>query len=199
MNFKFIGSNRKNLVKQLVLTFALLSWTQFSSATLIGDSITFEFWNSPTNLVDSSFGVAGTDDLTVVGYYGDDFFTPTFSGDIITIELNSQFSGESQYVDEAFLTMSGLDWGGTGILSGVTLLSTEVERLLASNLSFTASTFTLQMAPGRWVTGDTVQIELIRQHVVVTAPATLALFGLGLAGLGWSRRKEKAKKTPKTT
>lgn len=37
---------------------------------------------------------------------------------------------------------------------------------------------------------DSVTYAVVSRATTVPAPATLALFGLGLAGLGWSRRKQ---------
>ena len=43
-----------------------------------------------------------------------------------------------------------------------------------------------------WVSADNVWSTQITEIIIVPEPGTLALFGLGLAGLGFARRKRKA-------
>jgi hypothetical protein len=65
-----------------------------------------------------------------------------------------------------------------GALSGtMTLANTAI-----SDLGLTGNNFIYSLS-----NGETVTISFVSQ---VSAPATLAIFGLSLAGLGWSRRKK---------
>ncbi|MCA9413449.1 MAG: hypothetical protein KC944_19705, partial [Candidatus Omnitrophica bacterium] len=86
------------------------------SATLIGDEVTVSIFFSGA-VQDSATGIAGTDDLSVVGFFSDELFTPTFSDTTITILYSSL--ANTEWLAGEFLIFSGLDWGGLGQLTGV--------------------------------------------------------------------------------
>ena len=86
-------------------------------------------------------------------------------------------------------TLFDLDWATPGIITGVTLTS-GISSLI-SNTSFTDDSITVDILNFN----NTNQLEIWSfdiqtKHTNVPAPMSLALFGLGLAGISFSRRKK---------
>lgn len=110
-----------------------------------------------------------------------DFITFTYNG----VE-NAVFSFSG-----SLLTISGID----DVVTGITV--TETNTLDPSfgpldfgpnTASFTAHSITLSL-DGGWDATDTVRIDITSRRANVPEPGSLALLGLGLAGLGALRRK----------
>jgi len=93
------------------------------------------------------------------------------------------------------LSLSSLDWAGFpggGIIGIENFLSTATSGIDVSDISFGPHNIDILLHQSFGIPHDQqfLSFDLIVDHGQVPAPATLALFGLGLAGLGWSRRKK---------
>lgn len=180
----------------VALLIALVFAIRPVSASLIGDTITITS-KSNSSTYDTKTGIAGTDNLTVTGYFtsinlGDDYFVPSFTGDTITITYSTTFPASSTYDIGERLEFSGLDWAGARQLVGVTLQSTTVDLLGAGNVFLSGpDQVTLNLGPGTWLNGDTVVLllESRPKDVTVPEPATAALGLMGLASVALRRRR----------
>ena len=89
----------------------------------------------------------------------------------------------------------GLDWGGSGFLLDATLSSNCA--CTPNALSFPTNTSLLlsfNKGSPQPNSGNTIFIQLVPSHIPsqIPEPGTLTLFGLGLAGLGYMRRRRAA-------
>ncbi len=92
------------------------------------------------------------------------------------------------------VTLSDLDWVGTpGRIIGITnFVASLVTNLTVGDVTFTDNSVTIDIDDSAfWDVGSFVSFDLVVEHRI-PEPATLALLGLGLAGLGVGRRRKAA-------
>ena len=66
-----------------------------------------------------------------------------------------------------------------------------LDGLSQSDITTAANAVTIDYAFTRWDQGGFVSFDLVTTHSALPVPATLALFGLGLAGLGFATRRRR--------
>ncbi len=160
-----------------------------AKATLIGDEVTIALLESG-EISSTVTGVAGVVPLAVVD--GNYRFDLIFGDSFIELGFSSQ-GGDGWLFNDTILVFSGLDWNESGFITDVMLVGGSIsEADLLRGLSFTANSVTLDLDGVILFDNTPVRIDLETQHsptsVAVPEPGTLALFGLGLAGLGFARR-----------
>ena len=63
--------------------------------------------------------------------------------------------------------------------------------LVEGDVSFAANSVTIDYTSTDWDLGDFISFDLVTTHSVLPEPASLALFGLGLAGLSFAARRRR--------
>lgn len=184
-----------------------------ASATLIGDQIniteTLVFGSTTRTIQDLGVTVDGSVELT----FADDFVSdvgPSTLGGYFDVDVDgandeiiitSADQGQWFY-DVMTFEFTDLDWLGTpGSIANVSVLSDNVGDLFPdpfdiTTLSWTADSILLELTgtDGRGVIspGEQIVLGLTTRHDPIPEPATLSLLGLGLAGLVYRGRKQRA-------
>lgn len=107
---------------------------------------------------------------------------------LITLVNSTDFSLIGSTVD---ILLTDLFWNGdpSAIISGFTLSTSRVSDFNTSHITAFDNAISLDLGSGAfWNVGSTAEITLLTSHDI-PEPGTLAILGLGLAGLGCLRRK----------
>jgi hypothetical protein len=182
-----------------ILKYTIAATVLFASSsansTLIGDDILIRF--------DGCCG-GPTEDIVTVGAGfeisdgdGSNFEATTAGTAVTSIDVDASsvtfMMNLSYNLDNQFFTFSDLDWvGGDGFITDAVLSISEISTIVQSDISFGADWFSIEVGlqtPANYSPNRMVRIDLVTAHDV-PEPVSLVLFGLGLAGLGLSKRKK---------
>jgi hypothetical protein len=165
-----------------------------ANATLIGDTVTYE----------NRFlgGVIGTDTTTVVEASTE--FSQGIAGGTMDIDVeassirffvqNGSSGSDVSFGADGFeqsFRVFDLDWVDIpGEILDITVTISGVSGLIADPVVFGADFVDLAVGGSSWTYNtDFVLVNLVTTHAA-PEPTTLALLGLGLVGVGFSRRKK---------
>ena len=171
----------KNFLTTLAAMLVLLIAAP-AHATLIGDTVSFEInllgFNPPDEVVEE--GVVEIIDL------GGETINLDWEASSIQILFTGTFVFAS--VDWIFGSLDWLDMP-SGVIDDIVVTTTGTTAPLSS---FGDHSVTLEFNNLVFLTGQTIDIQLITSHDVPEL-TTIAILGLGLAGLGFNRKQRKVK------
>ncbi|MDI9244651.1 PEP-CTERM sorting domain-containing protein [Marinobacter sp. CHS3-4] len=173
---------------KLVFGAFFLSLAFSANASLIGDTVTFNTYFPNDGALTSSQDFLVTNSVECAGCASAGFVLADQTLDIGAdfIEFQSGFTTGFSGPDAIF-EFTGLDWvGGLGELVGFNL-TTNFANVADSAVAFTGNSIEIDI--GNSGQGTFWRLDL-RVAYDVPEPGTLALLGLGLAGLGFFRRRQ---------
>ena len=187
------------VIKFVIGGLMILGLPSIASASLIGDTIDIEWWfpdtstvfASDSHLVSELVEVNCPNDSTANSNICAGFVSWPASIDIGAETIRYQQIGSPGFTTAGFngWVFSDLDWGVAGEIIGVSL-DTNIDGLDLNRVSYTADSVSINLQGlGGDLRREFAELTLDVRHV--PDPATLALFGIGLAGLGFARRKKK--------
>ncbi len=176
----------KNTLIKFCAVLSLVTLTGFANAGLIGDTVGCQQTGEGTFSCDAASAIVGPGNEFGIGS-SYSFIEVDISDSIVDL-----FFPSSGSLGATVFVLSDLDWSLPGFaLSGVSIIEQSgITGFDLSDLSFTDDSLTVDLIDTDYNGQAFAQIGLqFTNPAAVPAPATLALFGLGLAGFAFVRRK----------
>ena len=164
---------------------ALMALALPANASLIGDTVGCDVQASGAFLLCSA--------ATAVVGGGVEFQlnnggVPRFDIDIGASSFSMTFIGLAGIVAApgTVLTIDSLDWVGVpnGVITGIDSFFTTALRVEQARFTVNPHSFVFDIANTLWFPGNFVSFDFVTGHEVIPEPSALALFSIGILGLG---------------
>ena len=192
--------------KKIALGFAAgllaLCFAGAAQASLLGQTVTCSsesLFNLSCSSPTATVTDGGTPEFELQSSSGSALFGIDVSGDSVLMTGLTSLAiggpnlltlGDLIWVNDPGATITGIT---NFLVSGVTEQFVGIgDGLVESDVSFAANSVTIDYTSTDWSDGAFVSFDLVTTHSALPEPATLALFGLGLAGLGFVARRRRA-------
>lgn len=174
---------------------ALLCSVQAANASLVGTTINVDYVNDGNPAGNASTSVVvqdGSADAFQFGFGGTDGFTIDIGASGILMTCTGGFCNTNPDLGPAHYIFSGLDWGGTSLLTGASLDPTTNCPLCDESLNIlTPTSLDVVLANNANPNLNDTLVVNLQNSASVPEPSTLMLLAIGLTGLGFSLRKKK--------
>lgn len=181
-----------SIIRQIAVAITAITVSGLANASFVGDSVQCG--------VEVGFLTGCGPTSSVVGS-GNEFrvgtVAPGYSYDVdigaSSLKLTMNGAGLSGWIGQIYLT--GLDWVGTpATITGISNFATTADYGMSlSDISFSRNSLAIDLHNSGWSGGDTLSFDIQTSATKIPEPASLGLVGLGLAVLGFSRRRRVAK------
>ena len=169
---------------------ALFGNASSAGATLIGDEVSCYITAVATLTCDDpSEVVNGSPEFLLEDGGEIAVFEVDIGASTVTLSylLNPNFT-----VGTVTLELTSLDWVGlVGEIFGFSIVNEGIMDLEMADITTGPHSLTLEMTGWKFTNNDFLVITLLTRHEEVPEPTTLALFGIGLAGLGFMTRRRR--------
>ncbi|MDX2465204.1 MAG: PEP-CTERM sorting domain-containing protein [Porticoccus sp.] len=170
-----------NSLTKLLFSIAIC-WGGYANATLIGDEVGCEITGGGTFSCDNATAVVGE---------GVDFTIGLTNSGYIDLDLMNETIGltftQDGSLGSTIINLTDLDW--VGVVEASIISISGINGFTNDDLIIGSDSLIINLIGTDFTAGASALIALSTGSPV-PAPTTLALLGLGLAGLGWSRRKK---------
>ena len=177
-------------ITRLLAVLAVVGWSGSANASLIGQVITCSAVNlgGPCDPESAEVG-AGVE--FALQLFSSGFAWNVDVGDS-SVLLTFVDVGASGNPPISTITLGDLFWSNdpSAEILGISNFSTDATSgIVETDISTQTNSLTIDLGDSFWNSGEFLSFELLTSHDI-PIPTTLALFGLGLAGLGFSRRRK---------
>lgn len=171
---------KRNLISLLAFLFA----SSANAASIIGDTVNISFYPETVPGLNTASAVVGLGQET--DFYNN--FGVDIGDNYVQVNmLNGPFCGFMCDGTSWILSVTGMDFSPLASILSVSLVDGGLQPY---NATYTPDSVSFSMYDGAQNTGMYARLNFVTDAPSVPEPATIALMGLGFAGMGYARRRK---------
>lgn len=183
----------KSTLRKFIVAVFSASVATLSHASFVGDTVNCSL--SPSYLTScnqSSATVGAGEEFTIFTQTPGLTWLVDIGANSVSVTLNGPANwGVSGGIGQ-FKLLSLNEFGISSSITGISNFFTNTNYGIdASDITFTSDSLNISFINSGWNTGQLLSFDVVtRPNQSIPEPASMALLGLGLAGIGFSRRKK---------